>query len=211
MRWIRGEKASIALEATLILPFFLVFFMALSCLIRIGVAEVALSSAVSETTKQIAAHTYPAELLYRQYESTRFGQAWNRKLEQLKQLRGTVMRTEQWAEDYSAFIPGPLLEIMDAEQKSRLALEQEAGDQWNEWMDDVFRPIVLHYADEVDGKPLLNPDHLKINRVVFPNFNNKDQAYFEIEAQYKIDLPLPFIRKVVYLTKNSCERAWIGQ
>lgn len=60
----KEREGSITLEATIILPFFLVFVLALITIIHIIMTELALQSAVHETVKQMAAHMYPVYLLH---------------------------------------------------------------------------------------------------------------------------------------------------
>lgn len=58
------ESGSMTLEAMVILPLFIAFFLAVTAMIHVVVVETALQSAVHETTKQVAAHIYPIYILH---------------------------------------------------------------------------------------------------------------------------------------------------
>lgn len=60
---IKYSKGSVTVEACVILPVFLSFFLLLVILIKIACVNIALDHAVNETTKQIAASAYPIAFL----------------------------------------------------------------------------------------------------------------------------------------------------
>lgn len=58
-----NDRGSMVIEAAIIMPFFLAFVIAMISFVQIAVAEMALQSSVSETTKQVSAHMYPIYLM----------------------------------------------------------------------------------------------------------------------------------------------------
>ncbi len=64
VKLVKREDASIILEATLVLPFVIVFIILLTSFIRIAIVEIELENAGSETVKQVAHHIYPAVLFH---------------------------------------------------------------------------------------------------------------------------------------------------
>lgn len=52
------------MEAALIMPFFLVFIIAIANIVHVIIVEAALQSAAHETVKQAAAHIYPVYILH---------------------------------------------------------------------------------------------------------------------------------------------------
>ncbi|HEY0828978.1 MAG TPA: TadE family protein [Bacilli bacterium] len=181
MKLCRKDSGSIALEAALIMPLFLVFVLSLITLIKISIIDIALSSAVSETTKQIAAHMYPVDLLYQDYEH------------------------------YSFLIPPPLLEVAKWELYQRNSIEDSLNHKYNQALNRVFKPLLNYFVDVNSGDiKKLNSSQLTIEKVTLPNLSNRSRAIFGIEAKYQLTLPIPFFRKIIYIRKRSLERVWVG-
>jgi hypothetical protein len=119
MNVIKKDQGSIVLESAIILPFFLAFVLAMISFVQIATAEIALQSAVSETTKQIAAHIYPL-YVYKQSE------AGKKMLEPINYITNI-------SQDYSSFIPGALANMM----------------QWTkDTTNQAFLPVLWHYSDK---------------------------------------------------------------
>jgi|GEM_PF-1844894 len=60
---VSGDRGSLTVEAALIFPFFLAFMIGMVNFINIAVVYIAMDHAVSETVKQVAAHSYPLKHL----------------------------------------------------------------------------------------------------------------------------------------------------
>lgn len=211
MKLYSKDSGSIVLEAALIMPLFLVFVLALITVIKISIIDIALYSAVSETTKQIAVHMYPVDLLYQEYESSKTGQAIDQFVDNIITTRKKVMSSEQWINHYSFLIPEPLLEVVKWELDQRNSLESALNDKYNQALNRVFKPVLFFFVD-VNARNVkkINTKQLTIEKVTLPNFADRSQAIIGIEAKYKLTLPLPFFRTIIYIRKRSLERAWVG-
>lgn len=213
----KQQKGSVVLEAALVLPFFLAFILLLVVFIRVSIAEMALQSAVSESTKVLAANMYPVELLVeeakRKWDGTRVSGWLSQAVSQAESVRQKAVDAESFAEEYERWIPDPLIELMAWEKTKREQLEAWGGDMADEGkkqaMDklaEAATPIVAGFADQ----RRLNPSRLKVTKLTFPDFENKEDAFVGIEAQYEFTFAVPFYRKTVTLRKHALERAWVG-
>lgn len=206
------------MEAAIAMPFFLAFVLALICVVKLTVTDMALSHAVSETVKQMAASAYPVELLaneaQRVYQESGVGGKVNEWLGHIQAARDKVMQGEQWVQDYRAFIPDILVSLVEWEQKLREQMELAAAGEVElfvrQHIDPVvrsaFKEAVYHYADE----QVLRKERLTVTEVELPQFWGSEQREIGIVAEYSFRLPIPFINKTVTLRKKAYERIWVG-
>ncbi|KIL40219.1 hypothetical protein SD70_15205 [Gordoniibacillus kamchatkensis] len=213
-----SDAGGIVLEAALTLPFFALLMLGFVSLVQLAVADVALRSAVSETVKTVAANMYPVRLLYSEakarVESTKPAQAWNAVAGRIQDAHGNVQTAEQFVEQYAAYIPGPIVQIVNAEKQLRTALEDEALDRVDGVKQQVSRtvareavtPILASFADT----SILKRERLQVTDVDWPVPDDPEQAWIGIEAAYEMRLALPFFTRTVVLKKKALERCWIG-
>jgi hypothetical protein len=208
---IRGDKGSIVLEAALVMPLFLGFVIALITLMRICIIEAAFDHALSDLTKQTAAHMYAIELMYDEALSTEAGIQIVQHVERIKESRDGMLGAENWVADYAAFVPDPILDLVAFEKRHRENIEQLTERTMYASLNKVFRPILILYTDSgVGGKKWVSPHQVNVTKVLFPDLKNKDEAYFGIEAEYRVNLFIPFFQKHVVLKARAYERAWVG-
>ncbi|GAA3404578.1 hypothetical protein GCM10020370_24490 [Paenibacillus hodogayensis] len=200
------------------LPFFLAFVLALACLIKLTVADMALQSAVAETTKQMAASAYPVDQLAEEaiqaYAQSGVGQKASEWLGQIGAARDKLEQGEQWVEDYKAYIPDFMVNLVEWEREIREKTAQMALDEAERFVAEritplvhaAFKQAVMHYADE----GVLKADKLSVTRVVLPRFGSDDNRLIGITAEYTVKLPIPFVRKTITLRKTAVERIWTG-
>jgi hypothetical protein len=202
----------------LILPIFLSFVLVLNSFIQLAVAQIALQTAVSETTKQIATHMYPVKLLYTKAESkalnSHTGAVIQQVIDQIAQSRSKVTDTEDYVAQYASYIPEPIVLLLEWEKKKRELLEAGGQDSTERVLEQSFNPLinkafttlVLQYADP----KVIRPNHLKVIDVQLPNLAASTEAFIAIEAQYEISIPIPFFQRTLALRKRAMERVWIG-
>ncbi|MDF2721347.1 MAG: hypothetical protein K0Q59_1022 [Paenibacillus sp.] len=209
-RLLSDESGSMTLEAVVALPFFLAFVLALICVIKLTVADIALHNAVSATVKQVAANGYPIEVMANEakdaFVNSDFGQTILEWVGHVQAVRDKIEQGEQWVDDYRAFIPDWLFETIDLERRKREQAEQQVADSLNSLVNAAFKQAVLHYADT----HVLNRDSLTIVEVELPSFTSRDQPFIGITAEYTVRLPIPFLDKRVTLRKRGYERLWFG-
>ncbi|MDU0200226.1 MULTISPECIES: pilus assembly protein [Paenibacillus] len=212
------QKGGIVLEAALILPFFLAFVVGLVICIQIACLEMALQAGVSEATKTIAGQLYPVRLLVQEakvkFEQSGPAEIINSAIGHVQSAREQVSNTESLADEYAAYIPEPLLELVKWEKEKRLQGEElvtEGKDelleqQVNPRLHAAFTPIIYAFCDD----STVQRNNFKVVSVTLPSLYNDGEAYFGIEAEISYRLPIPFLSQSIILKKRAFERAWVG-
>jgi hypothetical protein len=215
------EEGGIVLEAAIVLPLFLAFILFLVGFIQLSLAEMALQSAVSDTTKVIAANMYPLDLLVQEakgkWEQSSPKGLIDQTLNRIDTVKQKAVQAEEFIEEYERWIPEPLVQLMGWEKNQREELEAlaQAGTEetkqqikafYQPLLNSALKPMVVLYAN----KTRLKPDKLKVTKVILPDFNNKAEAFIGIEAQYEVPLTIPFFKKKIVIRKHAYEHAWVG-
>ncbi|WP_172799319.1 TadE/TadG family type IV pilus assembly protein [Bacillus sp. FJAT-29814] len=207
----KREEGSIVVEASLVLPFFLMFIIFLTSMIKLAIYDTALDHATAEATKQIATHLYPVALIKDaaadRIKKTPVGEQFSTykgKFDDIKSFFESNINlisglfNSQIGKSYNMGME-KLNSILPNGSGVKEMVEGEAA--------PLFSPIVRHYLDINIG----NEDDLKVTKVTLPSLITGGDAYFGIEVTYKLNLPLPFIEKEVEIKKRAYERVWIGK
>lgn len=206
------------LEASLILPIFLAFVVGLVLFIQIAIIEMAIQSGVSEATKTIAGQLYPVRILVQKaqstYDQSRAADMLNTAVNQVQSARNHVTNTEGFIEDYAAYIPDSVVELIRWEKEKRELGEGMAQDELNGLYESqvkprmlaAFTPIVFAFCD----KSLVDKDNFKVTSVTLPSMEQSGEAFFGIEAQLTYKLFIPFMSQSIVVKKRAYERAWVG-
>jgi hypothetical protein len=215
---LKREQGGIVLEAALLLPLFMTFIMSLILFIQISLAEMALQTAVSESTKSIATQLYPVKLLVQEakskYDQSQAAGVINSAIDKVQTSREKVIDAEDFIDEYAAYIPDPVLEILKWEKEKRLQGEGKAQAEYDNLIESqikprvnaAFTPIVYAYSDSA----FIDRDNLKVTSVILPDLFSGGETYFGVEAQLAFKLKLPFINRTLTLKKKAYERAWLG-
>lgn len=215
----KRTDGSVTLESIIALPAFLAFVIALNCMIQVAVTELALQSAVSETTKQIAAHLYPVRLLYgeakQKLAGSKAGMWLQEVIDRVQTVRYKVTDAEDLAKAYERYIPEPILQWVEWEKQRREELEAAGRSSVENVVKNTvdpllckaFQPIVVHFADT----RVLQSERLRVETVAVPSLEPGGESFVGIEAAYDLKLPIPFWSKTVTIRKKAYERAWIGE
>lgn len=211
-------EGSIALEASLILPLFTVFIIALICMMKISMTDTALQSSVTESVKVMAAHMYPIQLVSDEinthWKESGIGQNAEEVMDMIRQAKEKAGQINDFIDEYIVFVPEtllPLVEIIrqlqdEAQESGREAVMDFEESLWEPLICQAMTPLVIKYADSSK----LDTKSLKVTSVILPDLNNKNDAFLGIEASYTFKLPLPFFHKEIRLVKRAYERVWVG-
>lgn len=213
-RLARDHDGGISLEAAVLMPFFLAFVFLLILLVKIAIADMAVKSAAVEATKMVATHLYPVELLVEEakqkFGDSKIGSGLNELLARVESMQGKLERTEQFVDDYAAWIPEPFVRLVKWEKELRESMASQTGNGWQEFLqpkiNQAMKPIVTMFADA----DLLDFDRLDVVHVDWPSLSNRDQAFLGVELQYRFPIHLPFYRMDFILKKKAYERVWLG-
>ncbi len=117
-------------------------------------------------------------------------------LGKVRNARDKAKQSEQFVEDYSAYIPEPLVQLMEWERTKREKYEQMPAEQYRHYTETVFVPLLNQTFGKLVYKmadpKLIREDRLKVTKVTFPDFEAHGQAFVGIEAEYEMRLAVPF-------------------
>lgn len=214
----KEQEGGIVLEASLILPLFLAFVVGLVLFIQIAVVEMSMQTGVSEATKSIAGQLYPVRILVQEaqvkYDQSRAADMLNAVVGQVQSARNHVTSAEDYADQYAAYIPDSVLELVRWEKEKREFGEGMAQDELNGLYEDhvkprilaAFTPIVFAFCDA----SIVEKKNFKVISVTLPSMEQGSEAFFGLEAQLTYKLPIPFMSQTIVLKKRAYERAWVG-
>jgi len=187
----KNENGNMNLEAALIAPVFLVFILALISVIKISVANIALQSAVYETTKQISTHVYGAEQLYSAFKDSETGRSM------LNYLQTTQLSSE-WQQ------------LLSLGGDNGFETGSGASIVQNKILHSLILTMLLDYTHSGRFGKLLKAEHLIITKALLPSIHDQSRPYVELEAQYEVRLAIPFLQKSIFIKKAAIERVWNG-
>lgn len=180
IRFFKNERASLTLEAAMVMPFFLLFIVFLAAMKRIGIAEIALDHAASETTEMIAEHVYPAALL-------------NRKISPTIDTFIKDKTNNQFN----------LAETKNLLSKGLNEVGVSPGNLLNSLSSKILTPVVQNKFAQSTGQSFFNKHHVKIDKI-----EGIKKGEIEMVVEYKMDLFLPFIHKSILLKQRAYEKFW---
>lgn len=195
-----------ALEGAIVLPFFIAFAVTLIILIRISIVQMALQSAVSETTKQIATHYYPMAIVYGKWQQTGLAQG-------ISQGMGYLDNAQAKVDEYGALVPPILIDGTETKlDGSEVRISDWCDEQINNAAKAAVSPVAEAFVKAVADPNVLNVDKITAKVVDIPDMQELSKAgYIAIEVEYEMPLNIPFIHvEPIKIKKRAVERAWIG-
>lgn len=176
-----SNQGSMVVEAAIITPFFLSILLAMIVFVQMAAAEMALHSAVNETTKQFTAYIYP---LYDAYED---------------KINDAIAGGEQYVSD-----------LMPSEIAEHLSAFVEGSGLIDGLVNEAMKQLMLSLMRKEVNTQWLDKERLKVTDVVIPNLNGNGEAFFGFTAEYRFKLLVPFFQKDFTIRKSSFARAWVG-
>lgn len=194
-RKVKKEDGSITVEAAFIIPILLTFFLFLTSLVKVSVAEMALQEAVNETAQTVAHYSYLAMV----------GQGFIQE------------QTDGFVDSLSENASGKLnnhevanyvLDKLGSIGKDAIPTSGQALDYFS---DSLYQGIVGDkYEKSVPNTVFFNSGGVKVTNSSFPSGTNGETANVKIEAENKLHLVLPFYERDINIKKIAIERAWVG-
>ncbi|WP_442604071.1 TadE/TadG family type IV pilus assembly protein [Paenibacillus sp. KN14-4R] len=222
MNKIRGllhkQTGGITLEAAVVMPVFITFILALITMVRMASVDMALQSAAAESTKIVATHMYPVELLVNEakerFGNTKLSASIDKIIERASNVKGKLEKAEEFVDDYAAYIPEPIVKLMEWEKKTKDAAIDNAGEAYDNVIENVLKPelykimtpVVWQFADS----KVLKENRMEVKGVDWPSLSDRNKAFLGIELEYRFPLQLPFFKRDIILRKKAYERIWLG-
>jgi hypothetical protein len=197
------EAGSIALEASIIVPLFLMFVIAIVILIRTTAVQMALQSSSVQLAKQVATHWKPVILASESIEqAVSSSPASSTPNPSIAPAAEKLSGWREIAADAAAKLPEPIGKLSSAALR---------GD-WDSIEDfaistagrSVLTPVLRDLADQA----VLQPNHLSLHNAVLPSLTGGSNAFVEIESEYKFPIRVPISNKSFVLREKAVERAW---
>lgn len=205
-RFIGDGRASITLEAALMLPMVLFLFLFFVYMIYASIITTSLQSAATNTVKQVAAHMYPIELIVKKGES----EDRESKSPFLRKppAMALKMTARQFAERFSNALPPPLNQWASEHVVDWAERRAEAAGEWGQARVGaaLFKPLLVRYG--IQG--ILKEERIRITHMKLPDIVDKEEPYIAIEVEYDLPMRVPFLLKTITIAARASERVWIG-
>ncbi|MBM7566937.1 hypothetical protein [Paenibacillus sacheonensis] len=216
----QGERGSIALEASLVLPVVLMVVIFFIMLIKLSAAQMALHGAVSQTVRLAAANIHPIDLAVR--ESLRDdgdaselpdeggaaneGSAASSGESQAVADRAAAQEPSAavrfLADKLEGWLPPPSGPLLAAALRGDWKTIQDTAAA--EVGRSIIEPMLRHEADTA----ILDPERLRLSKISLPDLKGRSDLFLSMEVEYAFKLGFPFTRKTVVLTERAEERVW---
>ncbi len=207
----REQKASIVLEAAIVLPAIILFMLALIILIHIQLVQLALQETASQAVRTIATHIHPVEKAY-QYYTAKGSKDFALNDDKLLQNRkGTEEERflKEWQpealEKVTGLLPEPVKSLATA----------AASGNW----DPVLHAITAELIGKTIVAPnlyrfandhIIEPDRISLEQIIWPDLKNHSPDLVGIQLSYEYPIKIPLLNKPVLITAAAVSRAWIS-
>lgn len=194
-----GERGSIVVEASLVLPLFLLIFVFLVYIVQMTAYSTVLQTTASEAAKQVATHLYPVQTAADNL----------RRLEPVsKALQGfSKISFAELAATYGSALPDPIGKwVAEAAATGDLPLQALKDEVASSVLDPVIKPLL---GPLIANGPL-EDDRLHVIGISVPTTGAGNRPYFGVELTYELPLQVPFTGKPLSIRAKAEERVWIG-
>lgn len=196
----REERASIVLEAAIVMPMLMLFMLALIVLIHLNAVQLALHASAAQTVRAVSAHWYPVDQalqkLARKSEQSAVFSDTEQGTKGEKHLRELASAAAKWLPDPSGTLLSSAIKgdwqpaiNMAATELGRFAVE----------------PLVRQYADA----RFLTSERIMLEQLSIPDYKNKQQAELGLTVSYRYPIKVPLLQLPIILHAGAAERVWI--
>lgn len=199
IRQASGERGSIVVEASLVLPVFLFTFIFLVYIVQMTAYSTVLQTTASEAAKQVSVHLYPVQMAADQLKKTE---------PVSKVLQGFAkISFSELADKYASSLPDPINGwVKEAAATGDVPLRSMKDQLSSAVLDPVVKPLLKPLIQ--DGP--LREDRLHVIGITVPTTGESNEPYFGVELTYELPLKVPFTGKPLLIRAKAEERAWIG-
>ncbi|PWW02490.1 hypothetical protein DFQ01_109115 [Paenibacillus cellulosilyticus] len=193
------------LEASIVVPLFLMFVIALIILIRTTSVQMALQSSSVQLAKQVATHWRPIVLASDSLANAESTTTSGSSAASTDAADSTSQKLSGWREiaaDTAAKLPEPMGTLSSAALRGDWnTIEDFAVSQAGR---SVLTPVLRELADQA----VLEQDQLELHKALLPSLSGGSNEYVEIEAEYPFPIRIPFSNQSFVLREKAVERAW---
>ncbi|MNH87605.1 TadE-like protein [compost metagenome] len=195
----RNVRGSIVLEASLVLPVFLLFIFFLIYMVQMTVISTQMHNVVSNAVKQVSASMYPIAVAVKSQQDK--GEEGGVTLQMPK------VSLSEWAAKFTSQMQPPFSDwVQEAAAKGDEPLQDLKNQLSEALLDPVIKPLLHPFMEGT----ILNEDRLHVSRVVVPDLKTGKNPYFGLEISYELPIKVPFTSGKIVLQSKAVERLWIG-
>lgn len=204
----RDTQGSMVLEASLVLPIFIMVMFFFIYMVQMTVYSVQMHFVASNAVKQVSAHIYPVALAVDKYSEQNAGSGnGDGGQENIFDWSMPKLSLSEWAGQYADSLPEPLSGwITDAAAKG----DEPLNDLKNSVLEAVLDPVVKPLLKPFLLDTLLSEERVHVSRITVPDLKTGKDPYFGIELSYELPIKVPFTNRKLVLQARAQERLWIG-
>lgn len=204
-----GEaRGSIVLEATLIMPMFIMVLFLFIYMIHMTLISTQLHAVTSNAVRQVASHIHPVALAVSSQPQAEENQETAASSETPMTLDYIYnFSVSEWSSQYASKLPSPVSDWVQAAVKEGEApLQDMKGSVSEAMLDPVVKPLLRPFLQNRG----LDEDRLHISRITIPDLKNGKTPYFGLEVSYELPVKIPFTGQSIRIQSRVEERLWIG-
>lgn len=211
-------RGSIVLEASLVMPIFIMFIFFLIYIVQMTITLGQMHTVSENAAKLVASHIYPISVVVESQKNTTASSNMNTNTDAGANSfvnSGTTntswsipkLSLSEWSTQYTSKLPEPLSSWMKrAVDKGITPLEEMKTQVSEVVLDPIIKPLL---------RPLLNhtslyEPRLHVSSITIPDLGKGRHPYIGIELSYELPIKVPFTSTPIFLQTKSVERIWIG-
>lgn len=197
----RNVRGSIVLEASLVLPVFLLVIFFLIYMVQMTVISTQMHNVVSNAVKQVSASMYPIALAVKSQQDQGMEEGGGVNLQIPK------VSLSEWASKFASQMQPPFSDwVREAAAKGDEPLQDLKNQLSEALLDPVIKPLLHPFTEGT----ILNEDRMHVSQVIVPDLKKGKTPYFGLEISYELPIKVPFTSGKIVLQSKAVERLWIG-
>lgn len=205
-----GTKGSIVLEASLVMPLFVMVIFLFIYMVQMTLISTQMQAVAANAVRQVSAHIYPVALAF---SESKVGEgADSHEVEALPGKRSDGWRMPElslsgWASEYASKLPPPFSGwVQSAANRGDEPLQDVRGSLSEQVLDPALKPMLRPFLRGT----WLKEERLHVHQVTVPDLKKGRNPYFGLEISYELPLKVPLTGRRILLRTRAEERLWIG-
>lgn len=201
-----GTKGSIVLEASLVMPLFVMVIFLFIYMVQMTLISTQMQAVAANAVRQVSAHMYPVALAFS--KSTAGEGANGHEVESRSDgWRMTELSLSGWAGEYASKLPPPLSGwVQSAANRGDEPLQDVRGSLSEQVLDQALKPMLRPFLKGT----WLKEERLHVHRVTVPDLKTGRNPYFGLEISYELPIKVPLTGRRILLRTRAEERLWFG-
>ncbi|WP_247681745.1 TadE family protein [Paenibacillus sp. Marseille-P2973] len=208
----RRLQGSIVLEASLVMPVFVIVIFLFIYMVQMTLLSTQMHAVAANAVKQVSAHMYPVALAVSKQSVDSAEAEGGEQLSvggkpssSARSMPGLSL--PEWADQYASSLPAPFSNwISSAADKGVEPLQDIKNSVTESVLDPVVKPLIRPFLKGT----WLNEHRLHVSRVTVPDMKTGKNPYFGLEISYELPIKVPFTGRPIVLQARAEERLWIG-